>query len=100
MGANETLNLINMAQIAKNSSTRAYTGHSSEMRQIFDINKLNLTEFARSFALYKNLAQKVTIATKHHAAAEKKDSKKRLFASKDGPASAATTTSTAKTPSA
>jgi len=85
MGANEALNLINMAQIAKNSSTRAYTGHSHEMRSIFDINKLNLTEFARSFALYKNLAQKVTIATKNHSAAEKKDSKKRLFKDKEAP---------------
>lgn len=84
MGFNEALNLINMAQIAKNSSTRAYTGHSSEMRSVFDINNLNLTEFARSFGLYKNIAQKVTISTKHHAAAEKKDTKKKLFKDKDG----------------
>ena len=41
MSAKESLNLINMAQIAKNSSTRAYTGHSSEVRFIFDINNLN-----------------------------------------------------------
>ncbi len=54
------------------------------MRKIFDINKLNLTEFARAFALYKNLASKVTIATKNHEAASKKDSKKRQFSTKDG----------------
>lgn len=47
-----------MAQIAKNSSTRAYAGHSHEMRHVFEINNLNLTEFARSFALYKNLMTK------------------------------------------
>ena len=47
--------LVSMAQIAKNSSTRAYAGHAHEMRHIFEINRLNLTEFARSFALYKNL---------------------------------------------
>lgn len=57
MSANEALNLVNMAQIAKNSSTRAYTGHSAEVRHIFDINNLNLTEYARSFGLYKNVAQ-------------------------------------------
>lgn len=52
----EGLNLINMGQIAKSSSTRAYTGHSHDMRSIFDINNMNLTEFARSFGLYKNIA--------------------------------------------
>ena len=44
-----------MAVVAKKSSTRAYAGHSSEMRHIFDIKKLNLTEYARSFGLYKQL---------------------------------------------
>lgn len=89
MGTYEALNLINMAQIAKNSSTRAYTGHAHEMRGIFDINNLNLTEYARSFGLYRDLALKVTIATKHHQAAQDKDSKKRLFKDKkdsDAPA--------------
>ena len=56
MGSKTSLNLINMAQISKNSSTRAYTGHSQEFRFIFDINNLNLTEFARAFGLYKDLA--------------------------------------------
>lgn len=82
MAQNESLNLINMAQIAKNSSTRAYTGHAHEMRSIFDINNLNLTEYARSFGLYKDLAGKVTISTKHHKEAMEKDSKKRKFGSK------------------
>ena len=78
MSANESLNLVNMAQIAKNSSTRAYTGHSAEVRHIFDINNLNLTEFARSFGLYKNVAQQVTITSKRpDKAASTKLSKKR-----------------------
>ena len=49
----EATGLKNMAQIARSSSTRAYAGHSSEMRHVFDLKKLNLTEFARSFGLYK-----------------------------------------------
>ena len=49
----ESYNLINCAQIAKSSSTRAYAGHSAEWRHVFDIKNLNLTEFARSFGLYK-----------------------------------------------
>ena len=47
------------------------------MRSIFDINNLNLTEFARSFGLYKNLVQKVTIATKHFQTTPAKESRKR-----------------------
>jgi hypothetical protein len=54
------------------------------MRSIFDINNLNLTEFARSFGLYKNLTQKVTISTKHHKEAAAKDSKKRKHKDKEG----------------
>ena len=41
------------AQIARSSSTRAYAGHSPDMRHIFDMKELNLTELARSFGLYK-----------------------------------------------
>tara|TARA_B110000285_G_C14978649_1_gene540219 strand:- start:437 stop:754 length:318 start_codon:yes stop_codon:yes gene_type:complete len=44
-----------MGQTARASSTRAYAGHSAEMRHIFDTKALNLTEFARSFGLYKQL---------------------------------------------
>lgn len=53
------------------------------MRSIFDINNMNLTEFARSFGLYKNIAQMVTVSTKHHQAAKVKESKKRLFKDRD-----------------
>lgn len=49
----EGTGLKSMAQIARSSSTRAYAGHSSEMRHIFDLKNLNLTEYARSFGLYK-----------------------------------------------
>jgi hypothetical protein len=49
----EGTGLKSMAQIARSSSTRAYAGHSSEMRHIFDFKNLNLTEYARSFGLYK-----------------------------------------------
>ena len=51
-------NLVNLAQIGRASSTRAYAGHSSEMRHVFDIKKINLTEYARSFGLYKNMNEK------------------------------------------
>lgn len=44
-----------MATIAKNSSVRAYAGHSHEFRHIFNLKNVNLTEFARSYALYKNV---------------------------------------------
>ena len=42
-----------LAKVAKNSSIRAYAGHSAEFRQIFDVKSLNLTEYARSFGIYK-----------------------------------------------
>lgn len=51
----ETAALRSMAQVARASSTRAYAGHVTEMRHIFDLKKLNLTEYARSFGLYKQL---------------------------------------------
>lgn len=47
--------LKELGQVAQRSSTRAYAGHSAEMRHIFEIKKLNLTEYARSFGLYKQL---------------------------------------------
>jgi hypothetical protein len=52
---NESYNLINMAKVARSSSSRAYAGHNHEMKSIFEIKNLNLTEFARSFGLYKNI---------------------------------------------
>jgi len=54
-----------MGQTARSSSTRAYAGHSSEMRHIFDMKKLNLTEYARSFGLYKQLYFKIQSEKKH-----------------------------------
>ena len=44
-----------LARVAKNSSTRAYAGHASEMRHIFAVQNLNLTEYARSFGIYKQV---------------------------------------------
>ena len=49
----EATGLKSLATVARSSSTRAYSGHSAEMRHVFDFKKLNLTEFARSFGLYK-----------------------------------------------
>jgi len=43
----DSSNLVSMAAVARSSSTRAYTGHNHEMRHIFDIKNLNLTEFVR-----------------------------------------------------
>ena len=49
----EATGLKQMGTTARSSSTRAYAGHSSEMRHIFEIKNMNLTEYARSFGLYK-----------------------------------------------
>ena len=51
----DTRNFKELARVAKNSSTRAYAGHSQEMRHIFAVQNLNLTEYARSFGLYKTV---------------------------------------------
>ncbi len=51
----ESNGLMNLAKIAQSSSTRAYAGHLAEMRKAFDIKRLNLTEHARAFGLYKNM---------------------------------------------
>jgi len=53
MMIDEQTGLKNMGQISRSSSTRAYAGHSAEMRHIFNIKNVNLTEYARSFGLYK-----------------------------------------------
>ena len=42
----ESTGLKNMAQIARASSTRAYAGHSSEMRHIFDLRLILQTKMA------------------------------------------------------
>lgn len=49
------------------------------MRHVFEINNLNLTEFARSFALYKNLMHKGISKYKN----EHKNDKKRLSSKRD-----------------
>ena len=48
-----------MGRVARASSTRAYAGHSSSYRHIFDIKNLNLTEYSRSFALYKTVSESI-----------------------------------------
>jgi len=68
------LGLKYMGQIARASSTRAYAGHSSEMKHIFDLKELNLTEYARSFGLYKQLYQ----TAKRERSDTKKMNKKEL----------------------
>ena len=42
-----------LARVAKNSSTRAYAGHIQEFRHVLNKTELNLTEYARSFGIYK-----------------------------------------------
>lgn len=50
------------------------------MRHIFEINNLNLTEFARSFALYKNLGPQAMQSLKHvDLKRDKNADKKRSF---------------------
>lgn len=49
----ETLGFKELARVARSSSTRAYAGHSADFRHIFDIKRLNLTEYARSFGIYR-----------------------------------------------
>ena len=46
-----------LARVAKNSSTRAYAGHLAEFRKVLNKNDLNLTEYARSFGIYKVVHQ-------------------------------------------
>ena len=49
-----------MARVARSSSTRAYAGHSADFRHIFEIKNLNLTEYARSFGIYKVVHENMT----------------------------------------
>ena len=46
-----------LARVAKNSSTRAYAGHIAEFRHVLNKADLNLTEYARSFGIYKVVHQ-------------------------------------------
>jgi len=52
----ESNGLKELGRDARASSTRAYAGHSAELRHIFDLKQLNLTEYARSYGLYKLVA--------------------------------------------
>jgi len=63
-----------LGQLARNSSTRAYAGHSSEFRKVFDMKSLNLTEYARSFGLYKQLY----FAIQQDKRDQEKDKKRKL----------------------
>lgn len=56
----ESKGLQEMARVARSSSTRAYAGHSADFRHIFEIKSLNLTEYARSFGIYKIVHENMT----------------------------------------
>lgn len=53
----DTKNIKDLARVAKNSSTRAYAGHCVEFRHVLNKAELNLTEYARSFGIYKVVHQ-------------------------------------------
>ena len=74
----ETKSLKDKARIAKNSSVRAYAGHSQELKHIFNHNDLNLTEYARSFGIYKVIHETMPKST-FTARQEDKKSKKSLL---------------------
>jgi hypothetical protein len=57
--------LREVARVSRSASTRAYAGHSAKLRKIFNVKSLNLTEYARSFALYKTVAEVMKSAPKH-----------------------------------
>lgn len=79
MMVDETTGLKAMGQVARSSSTRAYAGHQAEFRNIFDIRKLNLTEYARSFGLYKQLYHMMQADKK----AEKEKAKTKVTGAKE-----------------
>jgi hypothetical protein len=75
-----------LAKIAQKSSTRAYAGHSASFRHIFDIQKLNLTEYARSFGLYKSVHEQMKTEAKqalHKRPAKKNLDEKEVLAKKE-----------------
>jgi superfamily II DNA/RNA helicase len=49
--------LVSSSIVAKNSSLRSYAGHGFRNRFIFSVKKLNITEYARSFGLYKGVGE-------------------------------------------
>ena len=69
--------LKDLARVAKNSSTRAYAGHAAEFRSVLNKTDLNLTEYARSFGIYKvvhNTMSKSNLPARDHANDSKKGS--------------------------
>ena len=67
--------LKDLARVAKNSSTRAYAGHAAEFRSVLNKADLNLTEYARSFGIYKvvhNTMSKSNLPARDHANDSKK----------------------------
>ncbi len=69
----DTKGVKDLARVAKNSSTRAYAGHQVEFRSILNKQDLNLTEYARSFGIYKVVHATMS---KSNVPVREKDSKK------------------------
>jgi len=69
----DTKGIKDLARVAKNSSTRAYAGHVAEFRSVLNKGDLNLTEYARSFGIYKVVHNTMS---KSNLPREMKDSKK------------------------
>ena len=67
--------LQELARVARSSSTRAYAGHNAEFRHIFDLRNLNLTEYARSFGIYKVVHETMS-RNKHQRPASESNDKK------------------------
>ena len=65
-----------LARVAKNSSTRAYAGHTAEFRSILNKSELNLTEYARSFGIYKVVHNTMSKSHTNYKDSSKSDSKK------------------------
>ena len=70
----ETKGLKDKARIAKNSSIRAYAGHSHDLKHVFNHNDLNLTEYARAYGIYKVVHSTMPKST-FHARQEEKSKK-------------------------
>jgi len=69
----DTKGIKDLARVAKNSSTRAYAGHTANFRSVLNKADLNLTEYARSFGIYKVVHNTMS---KSNLPRESKDSKK------------------------
>ena len=49
----DTKGIKDLARVAKNSSMRAYAGHIQLFKPVLNKMELNLTEYARSYGIYK-----------------------------------------------